>query len=205
MSVTPWMQTYSGKAVDILDPKPEQISLMDIAVSLSRTPRYNGHTNRARIWSVAQHSLVCERLLSEDCGPLTRLHVLLHDAHEAYLGDLIRPVILAIEQRSEGAFKWKWLTDTMDAAIYAYFGIPMITPEQRIVVRDIDNKVGYAEKTLFMDPEVRPWDWYGGQKLPDIPGGFRALFVEKPPEDVRTLFCGRVSILLSKYVTWAAR
>ncbi|ADG67964.1 hypothetical protein Plim_2137 [Planctopirus limnophila DSM 3776] len=81
-----WIQTYSGKRVDLLDPQPHQIHIDDIAHALSVVNRFNGHTRRA--YSVAEHSIfVCNQLPRE-----LQLAGLLHDAAEAYLGDVTRPL-----------------------------------------------------------------------------------------------------------------
>lgn len=81
-----WMQLASGKAFYPLDPRPEDIELADIAGALSRVCRFGGHVSA--FYSVAQHSV----LVSQVCDPADALWGLLHDASEAYLGDLIRPL-----------------------------------------------------------------------------------------------------------------
>ena len=82
-----WLQTYLGIQFWPLDPRPEEIDIRDIAHSLSLMCRFAGHTRC--FYSVAQHScLVSDFLILEDlalCG-------LLHDASEAYLVDLPRPI-----------------------------------------------------------------------------------------------------------------
>lgn len=91
----PWMQMFTGRAVELLDPKPSQIVLQNIATSLSRIPRFNGHT--VLPFSVAQHSCLCDDLLPNGMHPADRLWVLLHDAHEYPTGDTISPMIAAIQ------------------------------------------------------------------------------------------------------------
>lgn len=81
-----WISTYSGKVFDVFRPDPEQIDIIDIAVALSRMPRFAGHTTE--FYSVAQHSIH----VAELCGPSVKLAALLHDASEAYLVDLPRPI-----------------------------------------------------------------------------------------------------------------
>jgi hypothetical protein len=81
-----WYGVSSGKLVDISRPKLEDIDINDIAWSLAHMLRFNGHL-LIQI-SVAQHSICVSELVPE---PL-RLAALLHDAHEAYLGDIVRPV-----------------------------------------------------------------------------------------------------------------
>jgi len=78
--------TRSG-GVSIFDPKEEQIVLFDIYVALTRTARYNGHTEE--FYSVAQHSVNLANWIDQDD---LRVHALLHDAAEAYMGDLVSPI-----------------------------------------------------------------------------------------------------------------
>lgn len=80
-----WMQTSKGPFWP-LDPRPEEIHIEVIAGALSRICRFGGHTSA--FYSVAQHSV----LVSRHCDPADALVGLLHDAAEAYLGDLIRPL-----------------------------------------------------------------------------------------------------------------
>lgn len=78
-------ETYTGLTIDVLNPLPEMIDILDIAKALSNICRSGGHRE---FLSVAQHScLVC------DLAPLALKPVaLLHDSAEAYLGDLISPL-----------------------------------------------------------------------------------------------------------------
>jgi hypothetical protein len=81
-----WIATYTGIRFYPLDPRPEEIDIHDIAHSLARTCRFNGHGNS--FYSVAQHSCI----VSENVGTFNKLWGLLHDAAEAYIGDMVRPL-----------------------------------------------------------------------------------------------------------------
>jgi 5'-deoxynucleotidase YfbR-like HD superfamily hydrolase len=81
-----WMPMFSGKRFWPEDPKAKDIDIRDIAHSLARINRYNGHTKES--FSVAQHSVLVSRFLP---GSL-RMFGLMHDAGEAYLGDCITPI-----------------------------------------------------------------------------------------------------------------
>ena len=81
-----YIQTYSGIRFWPLDPRIEDINLEDIAHALSMQCRFSGHTSFH--YSVAQHSLI----VSEYCKPENALAGLLHDASEAYLIDVPRPI-----------------------------------------------------------------------------------------------------------------
>lgn len=86
-----WLPTVSGKFVDVVNLKPEDINVYDIAWSLSNTNRYNGHTSVP--WDVLSHTGLAYQLYVRDTAgqtnKVTSVALLLHDASEAYLGDII--------------------------------------------------------------------------------------------------------------------
>lgn len=81
-----WIQTYTKKKFDLLNPKPEMVCIEDVAHSLSNNCRFNGHPDCH--YSVAQHSI----LVSELVKPENALWALLHDAGETYYGDITSPM-----------------------------------------------------------------------------------------------------------------
>lgn len=92
-----WITTFSGRTLDYLNPRPEAIHIDDIALHLSRMPRFSGATKR--FYSVAQHSCGVERIIRALYGVdsyALRYEALLHDAHEAYMGDVPTPLKRAI-------------------------------------------------------------------------------------------------------------
>lgn len=153
-----WAQTYTGRAVDLLNPDPESICLEDIAVSLSRQARSNGHTVGTSAYSVAQHSHWCEQALPADTPPALRLAVLLHDGHESYIGDIIRPVLDVLPLEARAAIGR--LKRGLDVAIFTACGViehlPVPGGGLDIVVA-IDRLALAAEKRDIMAPEPRPW------------------------------------------------
>lgn len=85
------IETASGAEVDVLKFSDEMVSVQDIVSSLSKICRYNGHV--PHFYSVAEHSvLVAEHLAQNGHGALMCLTGLLHDAAEAYVGDMVRPL-----------------------------------------------------------------------------------------------------------------
>lgn len=86
-----WFQTVSGRKVYCLDPRAEDFDIEDAAHALSRICRYGGHVPGDNIYSVAQHSVYVAQCVSET-RPDLALSALLHDAAEAYIGDVIRPI-----------------------------------------------------------------------------------------------------------------
>lgn len=108
-----WFTTHSGRQFFLLSPTPAAISIEDIAWALSMICRWGGHTKK--FYSVAQHSVHVSQLLS----PELALQGLLHDATEAYVGDVVRPlkVLLSDYDAIEGMV-WE--------AVAAKFGVPVI-------------------------------------------------------------------------------
>jgi hypothetical protein len=81
-----WFQTYSGVLFTLPEFDPANINITDIAHGLSLQCRFNGHIRE--FYSVAQHSLLVQSIVS----PENRMWALMHDAAEAYLGDIVGPL-----------------------------------------------------------------------------------------------------------------
>jgi len=81
-----WILTSSGKRFDLFEPDADMIDPRDISHALAHLCRFNGHTRE--FYSVAQHSCIVAALVPEE----HKLTALLHDATEAYLGDITRPL-----------------------------------------------------------------------------------------------------------------
>jgi hypothetical protein len=116
----------SGRRLDLLDPSPLDIEIEDIAHGLARVARWNGQTRGVHAFSVAQHSVLVERLTQELNPNLTRqarLMALLHDAPEYVVGDLISPFKAAI------GIDYKALELRLLAAIHLRFGVPALVPQ----------------------------------------------------------------------------
>src|SRR6185503_11932939 len=89
-----WQRMLSGRRLDLLNPSPLDIEIEDIAHGLARVARWNGQTKGPHAFSVAQHSLLVEALLShaeDNLDRQARLAALLHDAPEYVIGDMISP------------------------------------------------------------------------------------------------------------------
>ena len=129
--------TYSGVSFSPLSPCMEDISPLDIAHALSYMCRANGHFKS--FYSVAQHCLQCEeearlRGLSEK----TRLACLLHDASEAFISDITRPVKRTLSQ-------YKEIEERLQRVIYRRFGIDPDDRELISAVSEIDDAMLYYE------------------------------------------------------------
>jgi 5'-deoxynucleotidase YfbR-like HD superfamily hydrolase len=85
----------SGRRLDLLDPSPLDVELDDIAHGLARVARWNGQTEGGHVFSVAQHSLLVEAIaaaMEPDLPRTARLSLVLHDAPEYVIGDIITPL-----------------------------------------------------------------------------------------------------------------
>ncbi len=119
-----WQRMLSGRRLDLLDPRPCDIDLDDIAHGLARVARWNGQTRGPQILSVAQHSLLVEALaghVAPRLGRRERLVALLHDAPEYVVGDLISPFKAFVGET------YRSVEDRLFAAILQRFDLP--TPE----------------------------------------------------------------------------
>lgn len=136
-----WMQTVTGGVFWPLDPRPEEIHLEDIAHALSLLCRYNGHCRD--FYSVAQHSVLVAMALPT---PL-KLWGLLHDASEAYLSDIVRPVKPFIPGYRE-------MEDRIMAAVCERFGLPTEMPAE---VKRVDNAILDDERRCLMAEPPVAW------------------------------------------------
>ncbi|NIR14780.1 MAG: HD family hydrolase, partial [Desulfobacterales bacterium] len=140
-----WFQTYSGKIFSPKKPGPEQICIEDIAQSLSMICRFNGHISE--FYSVAQHSVLVSRLVPEGF----ELEGLLHDATEAYVGDMPSPIKRMWSQREYVNLE----EEIYRAAISNKFELPpKISPQ----VKKADLQALALEKEFLVTDYG--YDWY---------------------------------------------
>ncbi len=137
-----WMQTTTGKRFYPLDPRPEEVDIKDISHALSNLTRFNGHTKR--FYSVAQHSCLVHDYMPEDLKALG----LLHDATEAYIGDMIRPIKYYNEFFQE-------IEDRVWVAIRKKFKITR-SKKAEAILKHWDNKICAAEKR-DLHPQSEFW------------------------------------------------
>ena len=132
-----WMQLAGGRRFWPLDPRPDEVHIEDIANALSRICRFGGHCRF--FYSVAEHSV----RVSRECCPREALAGLLHDAAEAYIGDLIRP--LKVQPELSG---YRVAEGWVEAVIAERFGLAeLMTPS----VREADEILLATEKRdLFL-------------------------------------------------------
>ncbi len=135
----------SGRRLDLLDPSPLDVELEDIAHGLARVARWNGQTNGAHIFSVAQHALLVEALARAKTPRLDakgRLAVLLHDSPEYVIGDMISPFKAVIGD------SYKAVEHRLLAAIHLRFGLPADLPEAlKNLIKAADRAAAFLEAT----------------------------------------------------------
>lgn len=143
-----WIQTYTVGQFWPLDPRPEEIHILDIAHSLSMQCRFNGHT--LGFYSVAEHCCHVHDLLP---APLKRAG-LLHDASEAYLCDLPRPL-----KKSPGfGTLYQEAEERLEIVIAARFGFEF---PYASAVHDADARLLATEAAQLMTPLHPEWPDYG--------------------------------------------
>jgi 5'-deoxynucleotidase YfbR-like HD superfamily hydrolase len=134
----------SGRRLDLLDPSPLDVEIEDIAHGLARVARWNGQTEGAHIFSVAQHSLLVETIAHQR-ERLTRRHrlaVLLHDAPEYVIGDMISPFKAIIGD------SYKSVEARLLSAIHLRFGLPAALPSEIVaLIKAADRSAAYLEAT----------------------------------------------------------
>ena len=136
-----WLQTYTGKRFYPLAPRVEDIDVFDIAHALSLQCRYGGHVTR--FYSVAEHCVILSHVVSLE----NALWALLHDATEAYLVDVPRPVKRLLTN-------YRDIEAVLMATIVDVYGIEPVMPEE---VSIADARILINERDLLMNPSGFQW------------------------------------------------
>jgi uncharacterized protein len=136
-----WMQTYTGLAFWPLDPRADEIRILDIAQALSKLCRYGGHC--VRFYSVAEH---CVHVASQAPDHL-KLAALMHDASEAYVIDVPRP----LKSWLPG---YKEIEERVEKAIAGRFNLPSPLPEE---IKRLDERIIEDERMQAMSEPPRFW------------------------------------------------
>ena len=159
-----WMQTFSGQRFYPLDPRPEEINADDIAHALSLLCRYGGHVDR--FYSVAEHCV----LMSEAVAPEHALYALLHDATEAYVCDVPRP----LKRQLAG---YREIEEMVWLAIAERFGLPptSVLPAE---VKEADNRILLTERDALMPNTIYSWSVDGLEPLPVRVEGWTPQYAE---------------------------
>ena len=148
----PILTTHSGKYVDIYAPDVDSIVIDDIAHALSNLCRYGGHSDI--FYSVADHCVNMHDYFMERDQPINAYVALMHDATEAYLCDIPRPIKPFITGYQE-------IEDNLQKVIFEKFKVPKMND----AVKKLDHNIIYNEveevnmiqpewKSLYQDLEV---------------------------------------------------
>ncbi|MDE6960536.1 MAG: phosphohydrolase [Lachnospiraceae bacterium] len=171
-----YITTYSKVHIRPLAPKPEEICIEDIAHSLSLMTRANGHF--PRFYSVGQHCIhCCEEAHARGYSVRVQLACLLHDASEAYLADITRPV-------KQHLPKYREIEDILQKAIFRKY-LGELSEEEKKLWRLLDDTLLYYE-----------FDHMMGEKLMDCPGELKS----HPVFDTEPF-----SMTEQKYLNWFRR
>jgi hypothetical protein len=141
-----WMITYTGKRFWPMDPRSEDVCIDDIAHALSNICRFGGHCRQ--FYSVAQHSVLVSRTVAKG----NELLGLLHDAPEAYCGDMVRP----LKKHSEISTIYREMEGKIWLAVASKFGLPINSTEWENV-KWADDTVLLTEKRDLVVPHDFVW------------------------------------------------
>ena len=188
-----WQRMLSGRRLDLLDPTPVDIEIEDIAHGLAFVARWNGQTQGDYPYSVAEHSLLVERLFSKMAPKAPakwKLAALLHDAPEYVIGDMISPVKAAVGP------DYGVLDDRLMAAIHIRFGLPAALPKTvKAQIKKADKVSAFMEATQIAGFSEAEAAKFFGKPKDDILAG-QAIEL-RPPVEVRKDFTKRHAELLN--------
>jgi len=157
MNASGWIVTQSGRKVDVFHPTPESMDIEDIAHALSMICRFGGHTKE--FYSVAQHSV----LVSYICNKKYALQGLMHDATEAFCGDVVRPIkrniqfFCDMEDGLHNAISQKfhiYWNETIHKSIKRADNIALLTEAKYLVQQELHSKLK-REKPL--EHPIKGW------------------------------------------------
>lgn len=168
-----WLQTATGRQFWPADPRPHEVFIEDIAHALSLLCRYGGHC--LRFYSVAEHSVLMSRAARQE----QKLWALLHDASEAYVIDVPRPLKPEITG-------YKEIEANVMRAICVRFNLHLGCPDG---VKALDRAILVDEMRQNMAAPPAPWDG-----LPDAPLGIKLQFWS--PERARVEFLAEFEALM---------
>lgn len=165
-----WIQTFTGVEFYPLDPRPEDIKLADIAHALSMQCRYSGHVQQ--FYSVAEHSV----RVAELCPSQDQMWGLMHDAAEAYLVDLPRP----IKRHSGIGDLYRAAESALMEVICRRFGLPILQPTS---VEEADKAMLWVESQALLPPHCC---WNKWQKF--TTGRERPIHLTMTPDEAEDAF-----------------
>ena len=187
-----WQRMLSGRRLDLLDPTPLDIEVEDIAHGLAFVARWNGQTKGDWPYSVAEHSILVEKIFTRrnpSVDARWQLAALLHDAPEYVIGDMISPVKASL------GVEYGVMDDRLTAAIYRRFGLPATLPAE------IKKKIKYADRisARLEAVQIAGFSETEARKLFPLQNEFELSgldIVLRPPSEVRIEFIKRFEALI---------
>jgi len=158
------MLTYSGRKISILYPGVEDINIEDIAHALSLQCRYNGHCNK--FYSVAEHSILAARMFKARYGikfECDFIYTLMHDAAEAYLGDIVHPIKSYLGE-------FKQYEENLLRCIANKFNLCWPVPKE---IKEIDVAILHDESIQVMASKPQSWS-----QITSLPLGIKIFGLE---------------------------
>ncbi|MEY5099132.1 MAG: hypothetical protein RJA36_1851 [Pseudomonadota bacterium] len=147
-----WILTAHGNGIDLHYTRPEHMVLADVAHSLAQINRFTGHAQRP--YSVAEHSLLVLDIVEHLFAPASvhcRLAALMHDAHEAYIGDISTPLKHTLGET------WALVEHRMERALRSAWGLHTAAYEHRDAIKQADLIALATERAQIMPPSPTLW------------------------------------------------
>lgn len=158
-----WIQTYTGKQFDIINPTLEMINIEDIAHSTSQMNRFTGHC--VFPYPVSQHELLGSFIVPENCECASpeehAFKFLLHDASEGYISDMSRP----LKHFTSAGEEYRKVEKPIQELAYERFGL---SPHEPPCIKQVDSLMLYAEKKQLMGNSKFVHKWADDERAANI-------------------------------------
>jgi hypothetical protein len=164
-----WVQTLTGQRFYVLDPEPEDILIEDVAGSLGKVCRFNGHPRIP--YFVGHHCVLGSNIIEKQTNNLLyALAFLLHDAGESYLGDMTRPLKNMPELEA-----YRIADSRLNRIIEKRFHLPEGIFDEGFI-KEVDTRMLFTEKRDLLvtlqwnysvqpyDFKIKPWGWRKTQR-----------------------------------------
>jgi uncharacterized protein len=190
-----WQRMLSGRRLDLLDPSPFDIEIDDIAHGLARVARWNGQTTGPYPFSVAQHSVLVEAIAHHrrvELPARTALTVLLHDAAEYVIGDMISPFKAVLGDAYKG------VEARILAAVMLRFGLPPVMPPViKALAKEADAIAAFHEATRLAGFAPAEAEKFFGKPVM-LPARIMVMLEPTTTEQAQAMFRNRFDALFSE-------
>lgn len=151
------IKVSAGHYLNLADPNPQCIEIQSIASALGKICRFGGHC--PRFYSVAEHSVLATHVAIRDsvCNAACRA-ILMHDAVEAFIGDMVKPLKIMVPQFVE-------IEQRIESAIDTAFGLNF--NEWRRTIKQYDRAMLKLEKTTMWPDDTEQWAGFSDVAMAD--------------------------------------